>query len=71
MLEDDDDAAIVDAVITLANTLDLKTLAEGVETDRHLQVLQQKGCDYVQGFLFSKPLAADAFTEFLGQSHPG
>ena len=67
MLEDEDDAAIVDAVITLARSLGLKTLAEGVETHAHLLALQQKGCDFMQGYYFSRPIAADAFASLLNK----
>lgn len=65
MLDDPDDAAIVDAVITLAHSLGLKTLAEGVETHEHLLALKEKGCDLMQGFYFSKPISADDFENML------
>ncbi|AFJ03112.1 diguanylate cyclase/phosphodiesterase (GGDEF & EAL domains) with PAS/PAC sensor(s) [Methylophaga frappieri] len=68
MLEDEDDAAIVDAVITLARSLGLNTLAEGVETQAHADALQIKGCDFMQGYYFSKPIEAAAFTVLLDQS---
>jgi EAL domain-containing protein (putative c-di-GMP-specific phosphodiesterase class I) len=67
MLVDEDDAAIVDAVITLARSLGLKTLAEGVETHAHLVALQQKGCDFMQGFYFSKPVPPEAFVQLLNK----
>lgn len=65
MLEDLDDAAIVDAVITLARALGLKTLAEGVETQAHVDALKTKGCDAMQGFFFSRPLLTDDFIALL------
>ena len=68
MLIDEDDEAIVDAVITLARSLGLKTLAEGVETPEHLQALKNKGCDFMQGFLFSRPVPAEQFISLL--NHP-
>jgi diguanylate cyclase (GGDEF)-like protein/PAS domain S-box-containing protein len=68
MLVDDDDEAIVDAVITLARSLGLKTLAEGVETPEHLQSLKNKGCDFMQGYLFSRPVPAEQFINLL--NHP-
>lgn len=68
MLTDEDDEAIVDAVITLARSLGLKTLAEGVETLEHLRVLNNKGCDFMQGYLFSKPVPAEPFFNLL--NHP-
>jgi diguanylate cyclase (GGDEF)-like protein/PAS domain S-box-containing protein len=68
MLTDEDDEAIVDAVITLARSLGLKTLAEGVETPEHLRALNNKGCDFMQGYLFSKPVPAEPFLNLL--NHP-
>lgn len=67
MLEDEDDAAIVDAVITLARSLGLKTLAEGVETHAHLLALQEKGCDFMQGYYFSRPVSAEQFISLLNK----
>jgi diguanylate cyclase (GGDEF)-like protein/PAS domain S-box-containing protein len=57
--EDPDDAAITSAIITLAHSLDLNVVAEGVETQAQLNFLREGGCDQVQGFLLSKPLSAD------------
>ncbi|WP_435805415.1 EAL domain-containing protein [Shewanella psychromarinicola] len=56
--EDPDDAAITSAIITLAHSLELKVVAEGVETQAQLNFLREGGCDQVQGFLLSKPLNA-------------
>ncbi|WP_394132428.1 EAL domain-containing protein [Shewanella maritima] len=57
--EDPDDAAITSAIITLAHSLDLSVVAEGVETQEQLSFLKEDGCDQVQGFLLSKPLSPD------------
>jgi len=60
-----DDKAIVTAIINLATSLGLKTIAEGVETAAQLAFLRLQGCDEVQGYYFSKPLPVDAFEAFV------
>jgi EAL domain-containing protein (putative c-di-GMP-specific phosphodiesterase class I) len=55
-----EDAAIAQAIIKMAHALGLSTVAEGVESADVLARLQHLGCDLVQGFYFSEPLAADA-----------
>jgi len=59
------DAALCQAIITMANALGMKVVAEGIEHDEHHRLLAQLGCDFGQGFLFSKPIAADALTQLL------
>jgi len=67
--ENDDDNAIVRAVIALAKTLELKVLAEGVETQQQLDILRKEGCDMYQGYLFSHPISPDELAE-LAKSPP-
>ncbi|HLM59724.1 MAG TPA: EAL domain-containing protein [Pyrinomonadaceae bacterium] len=59
------DAAIIKTIITLARNLRLKTIAEGVETKEQSTILSALGCDEMQGYLFSKPLAAEALENIL------
>ncbi len=62
---DPDDQAIATAIIQLARSLELSTIAEGVETAEQLQWLQARGCDAVQGYHLSRPLAPAAFAAFV------
>jgi len=61
-----DDAPIVAAIVAMAHSLQLTTVAEGVETAEQLACLHQHGCEEVQGFLLSRPLPADALLALLG-----
>lgn len=65
---DETAAAIVSYVINLAHTLQLKVVAEGVETEAQYTFLRHYGCDLLQGYLFSKPLPADDVLPFLQQT---
>ncbi|MCK0198189.1 EAL domain-containing protein [Ancylobacter sp. 6x-1] len=57
--------AIVRTIIDLGHILNLQVLAEGVEEEAQLAVLQAEGCDEVQGYYFSRPIPPDAFVEWL------
>lgn len=63
--QDPEDKAIVAAIISMANSLGMQTIAEGVETPGQLAFLRLQGCDEVQGYYFSKPLPADQFEAFV------
>lgn len=60
-----DNRVLTEAIIVMANKLRIRTIAEGVETQEQLEVLQSLGCDYVQGYLFSKPLPRAQFETVL------
>jgi EAL domain-containing protein (putative c-di-GMP-specific phosphodiesterase class I) len=62
---DASDAAIVSAVIQMAHSLELHVTAEGVERQEQLEWLRRQKCDTIQGYLFSKPLAADQLEAFI------
>jgi EAL domain-containing protein (putative c-di-GMP-specific phosphodiesterase class I) len=66
---DPDNAALVMTIITLAHNLRLKVVAEGVDSEEQLSFLHLLRCDEWQGYLFSKPLAVEAFEELLSQGH--
>ncbi|MET0321288.1 MAG: EAL domain-containing protein [Duganella sp.] len=59
------DAAIALSVISLAHNLNMQVIAEGVETREQMQFLAERGCDEMQGYYFSRPIDADAFTTLL------
>ncbi|MCZ8174455.1 MAG: EAL domain-containing protein [Burkholderiaceae bacterium] len=60
--------AVVTAIIALARALGLRVVAEGVETDRQLRVLQRLGCSVMQGFKFSRALPADELQRWIEQN---
>jgi len=66
----DQDAAIAKAIIGMAHSLQLKVIAEGVETAAQLAFLCQEGCHGIQGYFYSPPLPAAEFTQFLAANKP-
>jgi EAL domain-containing protein (putative c-di-GMP-specific phosphodiesterase class I) len=64
---DQDDAAIVETIIVMADRLGLKILAEGVETEEQMMFLQQRGCNEMQGYYFARPMPAEMVEAFLYQ----
>ena len=65
LLADENDRAVAGAVISLGQTLNLRVIAEGVETDAQAAFLRNINCDEMQGYLFSKPLPAQGIAELL------
>ncbi|MCR4347018.1 MAG: EAL domain-containing protein [Sulfuricaulis sp.] len=63
--KDEDDAAIASTIITMAHSLGLKVVAEGVETLEQLNFMREHHCNAMQGYYFSKPLPPEQFEEFL------
>ena len=63
--DDKNDIQITRAIISMAKTLGLKTLAEGVETIEQLEFLRKEGCDYYQGYYFSKPIMKEEFLRLI------
>ncbi len=63
--EDPEDKAIVGAIINMADSLGMQTIAEGVETEAQLAFLREQGCHEVQGYYFSRPLPAAQFETFV------
>ena len=66
-LTTDNDNAIVRTISTLARNLGMQVIAEGIETDEQYQQLKMLGCEYGQGYLFSRPVANGAVQHLLGQ----
>ena len=63
--EDEISREIVSAVIRIAKSKKIETIAEGIETPGQAQILKQSGCDQAQGYFFGKPMPADKFEEFM------
>ena len=63
-----DDTSLVTTIIAMAKSLKLKLIAEGVETEEQLDFLRQQGCEEFQGYFFSQPVPARAFTKLLKQN---
>jgi diguanylate cyclase (GGDEF)-like protein/PAS domain S-box-containing protein len=62
---DDNDKALAEAIVVMAHKLGLKVIAEGVETQTQLDLLKKMGCDYAQGFLYSRALAPEDFERLM------
>lgn len=69
VLDSSEDAAIVNAIISLGKGLKVKVIAEGVETKELKNLLQSWQCEYMQGYWFGKPIPAEAATKLLYEYH--
>ena len=63
-----DDATLTETIITMAHSLGLHLIGEGVETQEQLAFLAEHGCEFAQGFLFGKPMPASKFEAAVRQS---
>jgi EAL domain-containing protein (putative c-di-GMP-specific phosphodiesterase class I) len=61
--------AISEAIITHSHSLDLKVIAEGVETEEQMALLGSRDCDYIQGYYFSPPVPAKQLEGLLSKDH--
>jgi diguanylate cyclase (GGDEF)-like protein len=62
-----DDLALIKAILALGRSLEMKVIAEGVETEQQYQILKSQGCDEIQGYLFGRPMPEDEFASILRQ----
>ena len=62
---DSNSRKIIERIINLARQLKVRVIAEGVETEKQLDILKELGCDYYQGYYFSTPVSAEEFKKFL------
>ncbi|KPP97728.1 EAL domain-containing protein [Marinobacter sp. HL-58] len=69
VIKEKDDASLVKAIINMAHSLGLRVIAEGVEEEAQTHFLKQEGCDFSQGYFYSRPLPEDAFHEWLRTNH--
>jgi len=65
MKSDSKDIALCEAIIAMAHKLGIKVIAEGIETEEHRDLLMVAGCDFGQGYLFSKPVPPDGFEKLF------
>ena len=68
ILENDTSRRYVKAIILLAHVLDFKVVAEGVEEEEQLETLKNSGCDYIQGYIWGKPLPAEEAEKLVVQA---
>jgi EAL domain-containing protein (putative c-di-GMP-specific phosphodiesterase class I) len=68
LMVDAADWELVNASVLMAHGMGLAVIAEGVETEDQLKQLQKMNCDFAQGFLFSKPISAEALSRLLQET---
>ncbi len=66
---DSEDMILSEAIITMAQKLGLKVIAEGIETEEQMKLLLDTGCDYGQGYYFSRPIPEDEFMQLLSRTN--
>lgn len=64
--DDREDASLIAAIVAMADSLGLQVVAEGVETEAQREIVKEIGCDYIQGFLFGRPMPADEMLKRYG-----
>jgi diguanylate cyclase (GGDEF)-like protein/PAS domain S-box-containing protein len=70
LCEADGSRSIVQAMISMAKAMNMRVVAEGVELEEQLDVLKEMGCDYLQGFLLSRPIPPNAIPDLIHHRHP-
>ena len=65
--EDERGLAVISCMMKLAEALNMETVAEGVEDSELVELLKKMGCDYIQGYVFSKPMPAEDYQAFLAE----
>jgi len=65
MASDPTDTTLADAILTMAHSLGIRTIADGIETADQWQLMRDKNCDFAQGYLFSKPLTKEEFLIYV------
>jgi EAL domain-containing protein (putative c-di-GMP-specific phosphodiesterase class I) len=65
IMTDPNDAAIVASIIAMTRHMNLKVIAEGVETEEQLEYLRANGCNEIQGYYFSRPLSAEQMESMM------
>ena len=66
--EDPESTAIIRAVVALAGSLGMKTVAEGVSTEEQMDLVRKLGCDRIQGYIFSRPVSGSTVKAMLGEA---